>query len=146
MRLKGFLTARRGQFLVQFVVIFPLLLLMIGVVLDGGLMYWQYRRAHIAVNAAAQAASHAVDTEHFRNTNEVILDQAQAAQVAQEYLACNGGGRVQLVSIEATPYLVRVNARATISTIFLRLAGIDSFSVRVQGMAYPAYGIRTEGE
>jgi len=137
---------RRGQFLVQFVVIFPLLLLMIGVVLDGGLMYWQYRRAHIAVNAAAQTASHCVDIEHFRDTNEVILDQAQAARIAREYLDLNGGGRVQLVSIEATPYFIRVSGRATISTIFLRLAGINGFSVQVHGLAYPAFGIRTEGE
>ena len=141
-----FLADRRGQYLVQFVIVLPLLLLMIGVVLDGGLMYWQYRRAHIVVNTAAQAASHCVDIDHFRDTNEVILDESEARAVAQEYVALNGGGLVQDASVSLSPYWVRVSGRATINTLFLRLFGLGSFSVNVQGLAYPAYGIAQEGE
>lgn len=146
MSLKRFLADRRGQYLVQFVIMFPMLLLMVGIVFDGGLMYWQYRRAHVAVNAAAQAASHCVDIDHFRDTNEVILRQAEARGVAQEYVALNGGGQVQGVSVDLSPYWLRVTGRATMHTLFLRLVGISSFSVEVEGLAYPAYGIAVEGE
>ena len=141
-----FLTDKRGQYLVQFVIWFPLLLLMLGMVLDGGMMYWQYRRAHNAVNIAAQAASQCVNIPHFLATNEVILDQAKASQVAQEYATLNSGGQVQIVGVHLHPQWISVRAQATIHTLFLQPAGIGSFTVGAEGRAYPAFGIALEGE
>ncbi len=131
----------RGEFLVQTVILFPLLMLLIGLVLDGGWMYWQYRRAEVTVNAAAQAASHAIDIQYFRQTNQIRLDTGQAAGVASDFVNLNRRGNVTLTGIQIAPNRITVNGAATIPTIFLRLAGIGSLTMHVQGTAYPAFGI-----
>ena len=122
------------------------MLILVGLVLDGGWMYWQYRRAEITVNAAAQAASHAIDVEHFRETNAVRLDTGEAYGAASGYVNINQRGQMQLTGISIGPKQVTVSANAQVQTIFFRLAGITSLSMQVQGQAYPAFGINTEGQ
>lgn len=137
---------QRGSFLIQTVILFPGLMLLIGLVLDGGWMYWQYRRAEVTVNMAAQAASHAIDINHFRRTDEVRLQSGQAAAVANDFIQLNRRGRITLTGIRVSSDEIVVNATARIPTIFFRLAGIRSLRVRVQGKAYPAFGINVEGQ
>ena len=136
----------RGQFLVQAVILLPMLMMLVGLVLDGGWMYWQYRRAEIAVNAAAQAASHAIDVEYFRETNQVRLDANEARNAASGFVNINARGQMQVTGIYVGNTQVVVNADAQVQTIFFRLAGISSLSMRVEGRAYPAFGINTEGQ
>ncbi|MCL4488309.1 MAG: pilus assembly protein [Chloroflexi bacterium] len=135
-----------GQYLVQTVILLPVMLILAGLVLDGGWMYWQYRRAEIAVNAAAQAASHAIDVEHFRETNEVRLGNGEAYGAASGYVNINQRGQMQVTGIYIGPNRVIVDADAQVQTIFFRLAGISSLSMRVEGQAYPAFGINREGQ
>ncbi len=146
LRLLLFHRDHRGQYLVQTVILLPVMLILAGLVLDGGWMYWQYRRAEIAVNAAAQAASHAIDVEHFRETNEVRLDAGEAYGAASGYVNINQRGQMQVTGIYIGPNLVIVDANAQVQTIFFRLAGISSLSMRVEGQAYPAFGINREGQ
>ncbi len=136
----------RGQYLVQTVILLPMMIILVGLVLDGGWMYWQYRRAEIAVNAAAQAASHAIDVNYFRATNQVRLDQSEAWTAASGFVNINERGQMQVTSIFIGNNQVVVDANAQVQTIFFRLAGISSLSMRVEGRAYPAFGINTEGQ
>jgi len=135
-----------GQYLVQTVILLPMMMILVGLVLDGGWMYWQYRRAEIAVNAAAQAASHAIDVEHFRETNQVRLDAGEAWSAASGFVNINQRGQMQVTGIFIGNNQVIVNANAQVQTIFFRLAGISSLSMRVEGRAYPAFGINVEGQ
>ena len=136
----------RGQYLVQTVILLPMMMILVGLVLDGGWMYWQYRRAEIAVNAAAQAASHAIDVEYFRQTNQVRLDSGEAWSAASGFVNINQRGQMQVTGIQIGNNQVIVNGNAEVQTIFFRLAGISSFSMRVEGRAYPAFGINMEGQ
>ncbi len=136
----------RGQYLVQTVILLPMMMILVGLVLDGGWMYWQYRRAEIAVNAAAQAASHAIDVDYFRQTNQVRLDQGEAWNAASGFVNINERGQMQVTGIFVSNNQVVVDANAQVQTIFFRLAGIASLSMRVEGRAYPAFGINTEGQ
>ena len=136
----------RGQYLVQTVILLPMLMILVGLVLDGGWMYWQYRRAEITVNAAAQAASHAIDVEYFRQTNQVRLDAGEAWSAASGLVNINQRGQLQVTGIQIGNNQVIVNAHAEVQTIFFRLAGISSVSMRVEGRAYPAFGINLEGQ
>ena len=137
---------QRGQYLVQTVVLLPLMLVLVGLVLDGGWMYWQYRRAEITVNAAAQAASHAIDVDHFRETNAIRLDPGEAYGAASGYVNINQRGQMQITGISISSDRVMVYANAQVQTIFFQLAGISTLRMQVQGQAYPAYGINTEGQ
>jgi Flp pilus assembly protein TadG len=136
----------QGQYLVQTVILLPMLMILVGLVLDGGWMYWQYRRAEISVNAAAQAASHAIDVEYFRQTNQVRLDSGEAWSAASGFVNINQRGQMQVTGIYIGNNQVIVSANAQVQTIFFRLAGISSLSMRVEGRAYPAFGINTEGQ
>lgn len=135
-----------GQYLVQTVVLLPMMMILVGLVLDGGWMYWQYRRAEITVNAAAQAASHAIDVDYFRETNQIRLDQGEAWSAASGFVNINQRGQMQVTGIYIGNNQVIVNANAEVQTIFFRLAGISSLSMRVEGRAYPAFGINVEGQ
>ena len=145
-KLRNFLNDQAGQYLVQTVILLPMMMILVGLVLDGGWMYWQYRRAEITVNAAAQAASHAIDVEYFRQTNQVRLDSGEAWSAASGFVNINQRGQMQVTGIYIGSNQVVVDANAQVQTIFLRLAGISSFSMRVEGRAYPAFGINTEGQ
>ncbi len=136
----------RGEYLLQFVLIFPLLIVMTGLVIDGGYMYQQYRLAETTVEAAAQAASHAIDVQHFRETDEVILDGALAPAIASQFVNLNKGKNLKQVQIAVAPRLITVQGTAEIPTIFFRIFGINSLTVNVVGRGYPAYGINVEGQ
>ncbi len=137
---------QHGEYLLQFVLIFPLLLVMTGLVIDGGYMYQQYRLAETTVEAAAQAASHAIDVQYFRETDEVILDSGQAPAIAQQFVNLNKGPNLRQVQITVQPRLITVQGTAKIPTIFFRMFGINSLTVKVVGRGYPAYGINVEGQ
>ncbi len=136
----------RGEYLLQFVLIFPLLIVMTGLVIDGGYMYQQYRLAETTVEAAAQAASHAIDVQHFRETDEVILDRSLAPAVASQFVNLNKGKNLKQVQIAVAPRLITVQGTAVIPTIFFRIFGINSLTVNVVGRGYPSYGINVEGQ
>lgn len=145
-QLRSFFRDACGQYLIQAVILLPMMMILVGLVLDGGWMYWQYRRAEIAVNAAAQAASHAIDVEYFRETNQVRLDQGEAWSAASGFVNINQRGQMQVTGISIGDRQVVVNANTEVQTIFFRLAGISSLSMRVEGRAYPAFGINAEGQ
>jgi len=139
-------TSERGQALTLFLALFPLLVVLVGLVFDGGMMYLQYRRAGTAANLGAQAASHAIDEEYFARTNGIRLDANRAFAFAQEFAARNSraGIRVERVSVQSRQ--VVVDAVTTYHTTFMRLFGIPAVTMRVRGRAYPAYGIDYEGQ
>jgi uncharacterized membrane protein len=135
-----------GQYLAWFLIMIPLVLALIGLVVDGGFMYRWYRVSQIAADTAAQAAAHEVDAAHFSATNQVILDP-DALEVAQYYAGLNSQGRVRVTQVAVTPdNRVRVIARATVPTIFMQAVGIPSVQVGVVGYARPAFGLNEEGQ
>jgi len=135
-----------GQYLVWFLIMFPLILALIGLAVDGGIMYREYRRAQIAADTAAQAAAHEVDVAHFAATNEVILE-ADAFAVAQHYAGLNSWGRARVTQVAVLPdNRVRVIAQANVPTFFMRAIGIPSVRVGIVGYARPAFGLNVEGQ
>jgi Flp pilus assembly protein TadG len=135
-----------GQYAVWFLIMLPLILALIGLVVDGGNMYRWYRRAQIAADTAAQAAAHEVDAAHFAATNQVILEP-DAASVAAYYAGLNSGGRVHVTQVAVMPdNRVRVIARCSVPTIFMRAVGIEQSNVSVVGYARPAFGLNVEGQ
>ena len=135
----------RGQALFQTALFLPLLLVVLGLVVDGGLLLTSYRRTQIAADTAAHAASHQISIEVFVESNQVVLG-APAFDKALEYGTTNSYGHLALntVSILNQGRLVRVTGHASLPTVFMRLVGISSITVPVVGEAYPAYGIEEE--
>jgi uncharacterized membrane protein len=148
---RRFLEDERGQVLYQTALGLMTLLVFLGLVIDGGLMLANYRRAQLTADTAAQAASHAVSIEVFWASNSVVLASEAAEDRAEWIIDQNGiatDGRRLLENVQVTcgANWVRVTGRAQLPTFFMRMFGIPEVHVPVRSVAYPAYGIEHEWE
>ena len=115
-----------------FVVIFTLaLIVMAGLVLDGGLALSAKVQAIDDAQAAARAGAQALNIPLYRSTGQITLDPAQATADAERYLANSGhSGTVQVTGEQ-----VIVTVTISQPTQILSLAGIDHITVSGTGTA-----------
>jgi len=120
-----------------FVVIFTTaLVVMAGLVLDGGLALSAKVQAIDDAQAAARAGAQAIDIPLYRSSGQITLDPTQAAADAQHYLAQIGqSGTVQVVGEQVT-----VTVAITEHTQILSLAGVDRITVSGSGSATAEQG------
>ena len=121
-----------------FVVVFTFaLVLLAGLVIDGGLTLAAKVRAIDEAQAAARAGAQEVDVALLRSTGEMVLDPVRASQAAESYLAATGHtGTVEVDGDE-----VEVSVSITQPMQVLGLAGIGSLTVTGHGSAVAAYGV-----
>jgi len=126
----------RGQVIVLVTAALFTLLLVVGMVIDVGIILEQKRQLQNAVDAAALAGARAA-------TDDPLLAQA----AAEEYLLLNGFDPADVsLTITVDPYYaddqVEVTATAIVPTAFFTIAGIDSktVTVRAVGEARPTSG------
>ena len=120
-----------------FVVIFTLaLVLMAGLVLDGGLALAAKVQAIDDAQAAARAGAQAIDIPTYRASGQITLDPAQAAADAERYLAA--AGHTGTVSVNGEQ--VTVTVTITQATQILDLAGIDHLTETGTGTATAEQG------
>lgn len=138
----------QGQAMVWFVASLPLIMMLIVLVMDGGQMYLEYIRARNAANLAAQAGAQAVNTDWFRSTNEVALNIDGSLWTMHQYMTLNNEGRQGRIGVTYyghTAY-AQVCTTTDVPTFFFRLFGVETLRVGACSRAYPAHGIRWEGE
>ncbi|MDQ7992553.1 MAG: pilus assembly protein TadG-related protein [Propionicimonas sp.] len=114
---------QRGQALSVFVAVSVFALLLVcGLVVDGGAQATATRRAETAAALAARAAADATATNRLAG---VDADAGQAVAAAQRVLAGYPGiaGQARLV-----PGGVEVTTRTEVATVFLSLIGIESLA------------------
>ena len=120
-----------------FAVIFTLaLLLMAGLVLDGGLALAAKVQAIDDAQAAARAGAQAIDIPTYRASGQITLDPAQAAADAERYLAA--AGHTGTISVNGEQ--VTVTVTITQPTQILSLAGIDHLTETGTGTATAEQG------
>ncbi|WP_239341607.1 pilus assembly protein TadG-related protein [Frankia sp. CiP3] len=122
------------------VVFVTALILVAGLVLDGGLALAAKVRAIHTAEEAARAGAQAVDLAGYRADGHVRLDPAGARQRAQAFLAAAGVAGTVVV----TGTRVTVTVHATVPTQLLSLAGLDRLEVSGVGAAEAVRGIVTE--
>lgn len=109
-------------------VVVPAIVLIAGLVIDGGQRSQAAGRAESVASGAARAAGNAGITADFGNgsTDDLGLDQARRA--AQDYLHAAAAGNSPRVTGEVSihGHRVVVHTHARARTIFLSLIGIDS--------------------
>ncbi len=134
----------RGQVLAWTIVLLPLLLVLVGLVFDGGLLWVQFRKARWAADGAAVAAASAMDWSLFRETGEVQLTE-DALYTALYYAEQNYAGmRVSMIHVQNN--VIYVEGRFRVEPAFLGMFGVSGFDVNVRGKERPAWGISEEGE
>jgi hypothetical protein len=141
-------SGEEGQSLLWFLICLPLILILIVLVADGGHMYLEYIRARNAANLSAQAGAQAVNTNVFRDSNDVVLNIDGSLYTMRQYMAMNSVGRqgeTETIYYGHTAY-ARVCTWTHVETTFGKIFGFGTMRVGACSTAYPAHGIRYEGE
>jgi Flp pilus assembly protein TadG len=129
------LRAHRGRedgTVTAFVVVFTAaLILMAGLVLDGGLTLAAKVQAINDAQAAARAGAQAIDLSTFRTTGQITLDPAQATTDADNYLAAAG----HTGTVEVNGDQVTVTVSITQPMQILSIVGISHLTVTGSGTA-----------
>lgn len=127
-----------------FVVAFATALLVVaGLVVDGGLAINARQRVADDVEQAARAGSENLDLQALRERGVVRIESGAAEAAAARFMSVRNyaAGEVQ---VEAGPGEVTVSARIQQPTALLSLIHIDHFTISAQGTARPAVGIEEE--
>lgn len=130
--------ACRGQALLWVALIMPIFLALVGLALDGGIVFAARRQAQNVADGAARAGAQEIDIPRYRATGEIALDRPMARYVARQY-AEGPGGLGATVDTAGTQVIVMVRRDVPLS--FLRLVGLSSVSIGTTAVAQPFYGI-----
>lgn len=126
-----------GQVTAFVVVMATALIMMIGLVLDGGLTLAARERALGEAQEAARAGAQAVNLAVYRQDGSLSLNPAQAGADARSYLARIGADG----TVTATAGQVTVTVTAVQPMQILSAAGLDSVTVHATASAVPVRGI-----
>ncbi len=118
------------------------LLVLCGLVVDGGAKLRATQRADRIAAEAARAAGQAVDPAALV-AGDVTVDRAAAVESAHAYLAAAGVAGTVALSPDVTA--IEVDVVVTAPSVFLGLVGIDSFSVTGHGRAVLVHGVTGGG-
>jgi hypothetical protein len=121
-----------------FVVVFTVALLMVaGLVVDGGYTLAAHRRAFNEAEAAARAGAQAIDMDVFRSTGTVQLDADAARDRAEAYLATTGDDG----TVEVDGDVVRVHVRFEQPMLILSVVGVGPLGIEGDGTARAVRGV-----
>lgn len=133
-----------GQIAVMLVVLFPVLLALVGLVVDGGIMFVNYRLGRATVDSAALAAATMLNEEVFEDSNEIALKNDDAYETAIHYADLNGQGRVAVTGVTVSENTVYVYGTVVSPTLFMRILAIDHVTFNLSAEAELTYGITEE--
>ena len=133
----------RGSVTVFFAISVLCLLLLIGLVADGGAKLRATQQAAAVAAEAARAGGQALDTAQAAAGNPARVDRTLAIQAAQHYLTAARATGTVAVSDDRTRLTVTVTRTAP--TAFLSLIGIDQLTVAAHADAVLVGGITGGG-
>jgi Flp pilus assembly protein TadG len=131
----------RGAVTVFVVVFTTTLLLVAGLVIDGGYVLAARRQAINEAEAAARAGAQAIRTDVLRADGPVTISPAEAQRKALAYLA--GSGHEGTVDVFGDT--VRVEVSFSKPLAILGLAGLAHVTIRGTGEAQGVRGLAQEG-
>jgi Flp pilus assembly protein TadG len=127
----------QGIATVWMVVLVPVMLLAIGLVLDGGIAARDWNTAHNQAAAAARTGAQQINLDLYRRTSRIQLDPAAARRAATAYLAAAG----LTGTVTATPGEVTVTVTHITRTQLLALIGVRTLTEHADATATPLSGV-----
>jgi Flp pilus assembly protein TadG len=119
----------------------PLFVAVVGLGIDGGLVFGARRELQNVADASARAGAMQVDQRAYRESSgtTVVLDLTEAREVATAYVV--GQGTELEASVTVEPQRVVVQVSREVPTTFIRLVGIDAVRIQAIAPAEVRYGI-----
>jgi Flp pilus assembly protein TadG len=118
------------------------LLVMVGLVIDAGVVFAARRDLQATVDAAARAGATVLDEDAYRQSSgrEAVLDPAGAELETSERLQ-----DVEVVTLQASPEAVFVRVARTQPLLILGSLGLGPAHIRADSTARPRIGILGPG-
>lgn len=134
-------SARSGQALVWVAVMLPFFLSIVGLAIDGGMVFDARRKLQNVADGAARAGAIQIDPAAYRASGgtRVVLDETKARDVAASYVVAEGDGIS--ATITTSPQQVVVTASQPVALSFLRLVGLRTVTITAMATAEVRYGI-----
>lgn len=133
---------RDGGQVTAFVVVWVMaLMLVMGLVLDGGLALAGKIRAINEAQEAARAGAQQLDLVTYRATGDVVLNAEAATSAARAYLADTGNPAAGTATVTVAGDRVTVRVNRSQPTQLLQLLGVRAMTVHGAGAAVAAHGI-----
>lgn len=117
------------------------LLLLAGLVLDGGLALAAKVQAIDEAQEAARTGAQQLDLATYRATGQVVLDSAAAEHAARTYLAATGNPQATTAEIQVNGDRVHVALTRRQPTQLLGLGGLRALTVHGSATAVAAHGV-----
>jgi hypothetical protein len=135
----------RAQGAVWFAFVVMVLVLMVGVLADGGLLFATYRRAALLADRAASAGAGALDPAAMRAnpSGPARLDPARATAVAAAYVTRHQPDAIP--DVQATPDRIVVRVKLSVPVILVHALGQDVRQVAAVSDAHPESGLAASG-
>jgi Flp pilus assembly protein TadG len=150
-RLRGVLRRRpgtdddRGAATIFVVGLAVMLLVVAGLVVDGGLAINARSTAFDIAEQAARAGARNVDEDTLRETDQVVVDEGEARADAADFLdQALAGKQNPNAGIQVNGNEVTVTVTYDVDTALLGLVGRQQFSVAAEATARAAVGIVDE--
>ena len=112
----------------------PVLLVMAGLLIDGGMAVYQHTKLTSAVDAAALASLDGYDRDEWEEEERVVIDPNDARQFAQLYLSRNMNDAT-IKSLLVDNASVTVRAEATVVLFFMPMFGQGDFTIEAVARA-----------
>lgn len=135
--------AEAGQAIAWVAVMMPFFLSIVGLTIDGGVVLDYRRELQNAADSAARAGVMQIDQQAYRDSGEIVLDQAEARQVAGEYLVERNVVSAATITVDQRRVLVQVSR--DVPTSFLRIVGIQTVRISASSSAEARAGIAGPG-
>ena len=131
----------RATALVWAAITLPFFIAMVGLTLDGGLLFADWREMKNVTGAAARAGATQIDQQAYRQSNgaTITLDPAKARAAAAQYVTSELPGVQPQISVE--PQRVEVTVSRDAPTDFLRIVGVMTAHITATSPAEARYGI-----
>lgn len=119
------------------------LLILVGLVADGGAKLRATQRADAVAAEAARAAGQSIDIPYAVATARTRVDRQGAANAANAYLATAGETGTVTIAPDGTTLTITVTTTAP--TVFLGLIGINTLSVTGHARVTLVHGVTGGG-
>lgn len=136
--------AESGAISAFVVVIFTALMVLAGLVIDGGTIINARQKLIDDAEQAARLGANQIDEAALRNTGDVAVVWPDAGYEAEEYLAELGYDPARIDVGPGGPNEVVVQVGDTVDATLLSLIGLGPFDITGSAQARPAVGIVEE--
>ncbi|MDQ3703050.1 MAG: Tad domain-containing protein [Chloroflexota bacterium] len=133
-----------GQSIIWVAVMFPFFVSIVGLAIDGGIVFSARRELQNVADGAARAGAMQISEWSYRRAATgagVDLDPIAARRAALEYLQVNAPSNLRDARVQADVQQIEVELEAIVETAFLRLVNIREVGIKATAPAEVRYGV-----